>query len=145
MLALQRSAGNQAVSALVARSPAGDKKDSKKATGLRATLSDIGTIQLFSAQLPASGLGRGDRQPPLRELHLSSLVGEHTPALVKAAMDGKPMEVEVIFPAMHLKLAGAVVSSYSNSGGGEPESIENWALNFQAMKQTGEEGEGAKP
>jgi type VI protein secretion system component Hcp len=154
MLALQRSAGNQAVSALVARSPAGDEKESAKGGGARATLADIGTIQLLSVSFPTSapaGTGRSaDREqgePTVRELVLTSRAGEHSPKLARAASDGKTMEVEVIVSgrkAMRLKLTGAVVSSYQMSGGGQPEEIETWTLDFQAIEQTFEEGEGAK-
>ena len=62
VLALQRSAGNQAVGAMLARSPDGgtpkapDKKpETPAAAGARATLPGIGTIAIQSAQLSQLG------------------------------------------------------------------------------------------
>jgi len=149
MLALQRSAGNRAVSTLVARAPAGDKKEGEKAEGARATLADIGTIQLLSVSFPVSGPGGSEReQPSPPELVLSSRVGEHTPKLAKAASDGKPMDVEIVMPGksvVRLKLTGAIVSSYQVTGHGQPDEIETWTLNSQAIEHTTEEAKGEKP
>ena len=138
----------------MARSPAGDKKESERAEGSRATLADIGTIQLLSVSFPTSGpggtgrsAGREHKEPTVRELVVTSRIGEHSPDLVKAASDGKVMDVEITIPGervIHLKLAGAIVSSYQTSGRGQPEEIETWTLNFQAVEHTVEEGEGAK-
>jgi hypothetical protein len=158
VLALQRSAGNQAVSALLARSPDGateekDKTESAGASGVRATLPGIGTIPLLSFSAGATGrppggsAGRGredEKAPTVREMVFSSRVGEHSSKLFKATIDGKPMEVEVIVPrgksTLRLKLKGAIVSNYSTSGaGGEGDSaIESWTLNFESVEQSSE-------
>src|SRR5262245_34937360 len=100
VLALHRSAGNRAVSELVARAPAPDAKGAT-AAGPRAVLSGIGTIPLLSVSFPpsgpggAKGSGEGEEgQPPARELVVTSRVGDHSAALVNAAGDGRAMEVE---------------------------------------------------
>src|SRR5215203_2642442 len=145
LLALQRTAGNQAVSALLARSPEGavptDEKGAK-AAGRRATLPGIGTIPLLSVNLDpnrvgGAGGGRGGsvgreetRLPS--ELVVSSKVGKHTAALSKALLDGKAMDVEIVMPSdkavVRLSLKGALVSSYSVSG-----ETESWALTFSSI------------
>jgi hypothetical protein len=154
VLALQRSAGNQAVSALLARSPdATKRKDDEKgaaAAGARATLSGIGTIPLLSVNFGVTraptGRGEEGKAPTPQEIVFSSKVGEHSTKLNKAVLDGQPMEVEVILPAggstLRLKLKGAIVSSYSTSGG-EGSATETWALNVQSLEHTreGEPGE----
>jgi type VI protein secretion system component Hcp len=154
-LALQRSAGNQAVSGLVARAPTGDTKEKEgaKAGGPQATLPGIGTIPLLSVSFSPSRLGgtggsggREETEPAVRELVVTSRVGEHTPALLKAASDGKAMKVEIVIPGertTRLTLTGAIVSSYQVSGRGQPEETETWTLNVQAIEHAAEEAEGA--
>ena len=152
MLALQRSAGNRAVSALVARTPDDMKKGVEKAEGASATLEGIGTIPILSVSFPPARAGTGgsggDReQSSPHELVLTSKVGEHSASLVKAAGDGRQMTVEIVVPgkgAMLLKLTGAIVASYQTSGRG-PDEMESWTLNFKAIERTTEEAEGEKP
>jgi Type VI secretion system effector, Hcp len=143
VLALQRSAGNHAVTALLARSPdvtkPREEEKSAAAAGARATLPGIGTIALLSVDFGGRRpTGREGEEPPVREIVLSSKSGEHSAKLSKAALDGKPMEVEVIVPrgrsTLRLKLKGAIVSSYSTSGGEDP--VESWTLDFESMEQT---------
>ena len=150
VLALQRSAGNQAISALLARSPdgakpkaPGKKPETPAAAGARATLPGIGTIAILSAQLPTGAPDQGESggrdKLELRDMTFSSKVGEHSANLTRAVLDGKAMDVEVILPSgkgtLHIKLGGALVSSYSTSGDG-PDAIETWSLNFQSAEQT---------
>ena len=142
VLALQRSAGNQAVSALLARSPEPAKPKDEKASGARATLPGIGTIPLLSVSFG----GGGNKAGSVREIVVSSKVGEHSPKLFKASLDGQPMEVEVVLPsgtsALRLTLKGALVTSYSTSGQDE-HATESWTLNFESLEQSreGEPGE----
>jgi len=147
LLKLQRSAGNQAVSALLARSPdagAPVQEQEKASSGAKATLSDIGTIPLLSIAL---GTGRGPtggsrgeaREPPSREIGLSSKIGVHSVKLHKAMLDGKAMTVEVTHRkgkrTIRLTLEGAIVSSYSTSGTGG-DAIESWSLNFTSIQHS---------
>jgi hypothetical protein len=149
VLALQRSAGNQAVSALLARSPddakpkAPDKKPETPAVaGARATLPGIGTIAIQSAQLAhMAGVGShgGTGRVHVQDMTCTSKTGEHSAKLMRATLDGKPMDVEIILPrgkgSLRIKLTGAIVSGYNTSGGG-PDATESWTLNFQAIEQS---------
>lgn len=155
VLALQRSAGNQAVSALLARAPdtavPTDDKGAAKASGPSATLPGIGTIPLLSVGLdPGRGIGPGgqggkDREEPPKEIVFTSRLGKHSAQLSKAMLDGKAMDVEIVMPSgkstVRLTLKGAIVSSYSTTGGDQP--IESWTLNFSAMIHD-VEGEGSE-
>ena len=154
VLALQRGAGNQAVSALLARSPDGgkpqapDKKpEAPAAAGARATLPGIGTIAIQSAPaLPVGragrvdgGAGSGSGRVHVQDVTCMSKIGEHSAKLMRATLDGKPMDVEIVLPRgkglLRIKLAGAIVSSYNTSAGG-PDATESWTLNFQSIEQT---------
>jgi hypothetical protein len=148
VLALQRSAGNRAVSALLARDGAKPKEDDKRGAAgspARVTLPGIGVIALLSVNFGgASAPGSTDRggegkTPPTSEIHLSSKLGEHSPQLSKALIDGKPMDVEVVMAGgkstMRLKLGGAIVSGYSTSGS-DAGAIESWTLSFQSLEHT---------
>ena len=95
VLALQRSAGNRAVSAMLAREPA--PADAKApAAAATATLSGIGTIPLLSVNLDAGRgiqgpVGRGsdrDSQGP-REIVVTSRQGKHaSKGAVRGRMQG---------------------------------------------------------
>lgn len=144
LLALQRSAGNHAVGALLARSPDGAPvKEKEKATsGAQATLSGIGTIPLtsvsFGAGRPVTRRRDREEEPPVQEITLTSKVGEHSAKLQRASIEGGAMAVEVTLTrgssTFRIKLEGALVSSYTTSGA-EGEAIESWSLNFTAIEQ----------
>ena len=137
VLELQRSAGNRAVSAYLAREPLpADVKQETKVTGPHATLPGIGTIPLRSV-----GFGDGKSAAP-RELSMSSAVGKHSSQLTKAMLDGRAMEVEVVLAGgLVLKLKGAIVSSYATSSDGE---IETWTLNFTSIDRPEQQAEPAE-
>jgi hypothetical protein len=146
VLELQRGAGNQAVSSLLARET---KDKAEAATGTRATLPGIGTIPLTSVQFGGSrGPGRrreeDDEKDTSGEIVLSSRVGKHSQRLLKASLDGKSMTVEVVIAGsggnVRLELKGAMISSYSTGSGGGEE-IETWTLNFQSMEQEVKQGD----
>lgn len=145
VLELQRGAGNRAVSSLLARAP--DTKEKPKeatATGTRATLPGVGTVPLQSVQFggsarPGHGRGREGEKQTSGDIVLSSRVGAHSQALLKASLDGKPMTVEVVIAGgestFRLELKGAIISSYSTGSGGGEE-LETWTLNFESMEQS---------
>jgi hypothetical protein len=147
VLALQRSAGNRAVSAMLAREPTPADAKAPPAAAATATLSGIGTIPLLSVNFEAGRgiqppVGRGaDRDPGgPREIVVTSRHGKHSSLLAKAAVSGGPMTVEIVMGQGKLKLTleNALISSYSTSGGSEGDGaggLESWALNFSAMKQ----------
>jgi type VI secretion system (T6SS) effector Hcp len=150
VLELQRGAGNQAVSSLLARETKDKEKPKEEAAaGTRATLPDIGTIPLTSVQFGGSrGPGRrreeDDEKDTSGEIVLSSRVGKHSQRLLKASLDGKSMTVEVVIAGsggnVRLELKGAMISSYSTGSGGGEE-IETWTLNFQSMEQEVKQGD----
>jgi hypothetical protein len=148
--ALQRSTGNRSVSALLAREPddakPGDKPERKAGGAGTATLPDIGAIPLTSVSLGsirgsgATGPNSGSRsgETAVRDIQLTSIVGDHSPKLVRALSDGAPMAVVevVVSGSLRLSLTNAFVSSYSlgaEGGEGQPES---WSLNFESYKQS---------
>jgi len=131
VLALQRSAGNQAVSAMLARAPeTAAPADAKGTEGPRATLSGIGTIPLQSVSVDPNTQKREDRP---REIVVTSRLGKHSALLSKAAADGAQMDVEIVMPsgrgALRLTLTGAVVSAYQVSG-----ELESWTLDFSSIE-----------
>ena len=137
VLALQRSAGNQAVTGLLARDTKPKEKEKTAAPGAQATLSGIGTIALRSVSFPPQAGRPGDPKDGPRELVFTSDVGEHSAKLMRASLDGKAMTVEIVMPGgMTLKLEGAIVGSYStSSGGGGRDELESWTLNFASIEQ----------
>ncbi len=141
--ALQRSAGNRSLSALLARDPdtpvpeEGPAQMSTGGTGV-VTLGDIGAIPVGSATLGGpqgqpthmGGGGSAGRSNP-REMSFTSIVGDHSPKLFKALSDGTSMPGDVAVGDFHVTLTGAIVSRYSTSGGDTP--AESWALNFASI------------
>jgi type VI secretion system (T6SS) effector Hcp len=129
VLALQRSAGNRAVGALLARQPAETATDADTQT--RVVLPGIGTVPLLSFSWNVGYNGRST------ELQLQSVQGDHSAKLARASIDGTAMDVEVIAPrggvTMHIFLKGALVSSYSLSSGDRP--TESWTLNYVSIEQ----------
>ena len=151
VLELQRTAGNQAVTALLARAPVEAAPADAKApaaSGQRAVLPGIGTIALLSASLdqgrlaggPGAGKGRRGEDGP-QDVVLTSRPGKHTPDLAKAAREGTPMTVELVLgEKFKLVLEGAIVSGYTSSGQGDAV-IESWTLNFRGMTVVGGQAE----
>lgn len=145
LLALQESAGNQAVGALLARVPAEGPDATRQPEGAaKVTLGGIGTIPVEAVQLPASrgvggaGPGRGGRQrdkAPGGELIVTSKVGPHSSALLRASTDGTRMDGRVEFNGreLRLELANAVVAAYnvSTADGGKTES---WTLDVESIE-----------
>jgi hypothetical protein len=134
VLALQRSAGNQAVSGMLARTP--DTKE-KAATGPTAKVGDIGTIPIESVNLDLGRLGgQGGtgtkREEPPKELTLTSRVGKHSAELQKAALDGTAMDVEIRIPhgktTVVITVKNALISGYHVSG-----ETESWQLHAQSI------------
>jgi hypothetical protein len=122
VLALQRSAGNQAVTAMLAREP-----ETEKAYGTVA-LTSIGAIAILSFSMDT-------HSPPnksdTREFQFVSRVGTHSDKLSQALLKGTvhDAEVEVGGGRMKVKMENAMVSAYQVSDdaqGGGP--VESWSL-----------------
>ena len=145
LLALQRSAGNRAVAAMLARDakappkPKDDKAAPPKPTGPYVTIEGIGVIPLESFQWGAhrGPGGHGGGQPQVTEMQLSSKVGPHSTDLFRATLSGEAHDAEIVYPTkdgeLRIKLKGAMVSSYSMSGEGK-DAIESWTLNFTGIE-----------
>ena len=141
MLALQQSAGNQAVGALLARTPAGDPGKTERPEGTaQVTLGGIGTIQVQSVELPASAVGTGsssrrrrDEKPAGGQLTFTSKIGPHSTGLVRASAEGRKSNGRVDYPGLRLELSNAVVSSYQASKI-EGRETETWTLEVESIE-----------
>jgi Type VI secretion system effector, Hcp len=141
--ALQRSAGNHALSARLAREPDTATADTKPGASGLAVVPDVGTIPLLyvtfggSRDAPVTGTaggGSSGRSTDFHEVTLASKVGDHSPKLLLAVTDGKPGTVEIVTPSLTLTLKNAMVSSYNVSGAGE-NPTEAWSLNFDSFER----------
>src|SRR5215203_1336714 len=145
LLALQRSAGNRAVAAMLARDskappkPKADKAAPPKPTGPHVTIEGIGMIPLESFQWGSHQRagGHGGGQPQVTEMRFSSKIGPHANDLLRATLSGEAHDAEIVYPTkdgeLRIKLKGAIVSSYSVSGEGK-DAIESWTLNFTSVE-----------
>jgi hypothetical protein len=134
MLALQRTVGNHAVAAMLAREA--KPKQVKPALGL-AILGGIGTVPLLSATLAERQAG-GSREKPTssQEVFLTSEMGDHSADLQLAAQSAAVFDAEVMLgEKLRLKLHKAMISSFSMSdapGGDSP--VETWTLNAESIE-----------
>jgi hypothetical protein len=125
VLALQRSAGNQAVAAMLARQPVAEetKGGTEKQAGIgTVTLAGIGVIPIIS-------FGSGDRGTgaPTTEYTFTSHVGPHSTKLIQAFSKATPMDGEVDVQGFKLKLSKAMVSSYRTVES-QGETVETWTV-----------------
>jgi type VI protein secretion system component Hcp len=136
LLALQRSAGNRAVTQMLARD--GTKAPPKPAPptetkGWVVKLPGVGDIPVESVQWSASPGQKGETGP--KEIHFTSKQGEHSAALFRASLSGSAVDAEVVLTrgntVVRIKLKDALVSQYSVSGGDPP--MESWTLNATAI------------
>jgi hypothetical protein len=151
LLALQRTAGNRAVGALLSRQPQPTApKEKPKApaevTGNRVVFPGIGTIPVESVQLATSraansptgsGSDREGGAASVSEVVITSLQGEHSTALFKASLDGKGADVEVILErgkeTIVIELTNALVTHYAPNANDHPPR-ETWTLNATGIK-----------
>jgi hypothetical protein len=141
LLSLQRSAGNRAVSAMLARDPAPKAPPS---TAFYVDMPSVGRIPIVSYQLSLTKRRPGDEDKDKKdegdpgEIRVMSEEGEHSVALARAAVDGRAEDVVLgsdrggAGVKFHCK--GALVSSYSVSPHGDDAPIETWTLNCTAIK-----------
>src|SRR4051794_7214738 len=99
VLELQRSVGNRAVAALVARDPKPGAAPAKE-RHYEVKFPDIGTIEVLSWSWGESGRGRhgsgGTGRVTSNELNFSSEVGPHSAALMNATASGTPLGTVVL-------------------------------------------------
>ena len=130
VLALQRSVGNQAVAAMLAREPVAEEAktggEEEKAYG-KATLAAIGAIPILSFTM---GVSSPDSKTQQRDFQFTSRVGGHSDRLMGALVAGSVHDAEVDIGGgrMKLKMEKAMVSSYQISGDAGSKPLEYWTL-----------------
>jgi type VI protein secretion system component Hcp len=146
VLALQRTVGNRAVGAMLARDATtaeAEPADAKSPGGSRAAIEmgSLGKIALDSWSLatsggagsPGGGGHRGSQRP--QDMSLQSQRGKHSPKLAEAVVKGTHYESAVI-DAGHVvyRMGDVIVSSYQPGGGEKPDEDgsgpESWSINF---------------
>jgi hypothetical protein len=133
MIALQRTVGNHAVAAMLAREA--KPKEPEPSHGL-AIVSGIGTIPLV-----AVGLGEqrksGDREHPAtsQEIAVMSKQGDFSSALALANQRGDVFEVELfVGDKVRLKLHKAMISAFQVNGHGGDGPVDSWTLNAESIE-----------
>jgi hypothetical protein len=132
MLALQRTAGNHAVAAMLAR----DAAPKQEPAHALAIVEGLGTIPLESVALGEAHKG-GSREKPVttREVGVMSKRGDHSMALQLASQNGTAFEVELLIgEKLRVKLHKALIVSFSVNGRGGEGPMESWTLNAESIE-----------
>jgi hypothetical protein len=133
MLALQRTAGNHAVAAMLAREAA-PKQEPAHAL---AIVEGVGTIPLESVALGEAHKG-GSREKPVttREVGVMSKQGDHSMALQLASQNGTAFEVELLIgEKLRVKLHKAMISAFSTADGhGGDGPMDSWTFNAESVE-----------
>ncbi len=137
VLALQRAAGNRAVSALLARQPSPTapetkpaKRESKAATSTLGLGEDIGVIPLDSASL-----GQADRDGNVHDLNVTFVNNPAVSQIQAAMLRGKPIpEGFYSSTSMKLTLSNIMITSMIFGDGPEGEQTVSLSLNFTSSK-----------
>jgi hypothetical protein len=132
MIALQRTVGNHAVAAMLAREAA-PKQEPAHAI---AIIEGLGTVPLESVSLGEEHKG-GSREKPIttREVSVMSKQGAHSSALQRASVDGQVFEVELLIgDKLRVKLHKAMISTFSMSGHGGEGPMDSWSLNAESIE-----------
>lgn len=120
---LQRTVGNRNMQRVLAREPA----PAKQKTATHIELTDVGLIELLSWSV-----GTERSQGTDRQLHVSSKPGEHSQALMRLMMDGRPVGVILRSSSgertVEVTMKAAHVTSFSQGGSGDGETVETWSL-----------------
>src|SRR3954464_311359 len=134
ILALQRTVGNHAVAAMLARE-AKPKAAAAPSPGL-AILDGLGSVQCLAVQIDhhAQGSGSGQKDAPPPEIVITAKQGDHSARVERAARSGLAFGADVfVGEKVHLKLHKALVSSYrvDDSSDGP---VESWVLNSESVE-----------
>jgi hypothetical protein len=135
VLGLQRSAGNRAVSALLARQPSPAapeaKKETRAATSTLGLGDEIGVIPLDSANL-----GRADRDGHVHDLSVMFVNNPAMPKVHEAMLKGKPIpEGFYSSTSMKLSLEDILITSIQMSDDpSEGEQLVSMSLHFTGMR-----------
>jgi hypothetical protein len=133
IIALQRTAGNHAVAAMLAREA--KPKQVAPAPGL-AILHGIGSIPLLSVQIgqQAPSQSHAEKATPPPEIVIMAKQGDHSAALERASRSGPAFDADVfIGEKVQLKLHKALVSSFrvDDSADGP---VESWVLDSESVE-----------
>jgi len=151
VLALQRTVGNRAVAAMIARDARANEAepvDAKPQAASRAVIEmgALGKIPIESWSLGrrASSSGSGTGMVDFQNMTLTGRGGKHSPKLWQAVAEGKHFESAVV-DAGHVvhRLTDVVVMSYQTSGGGDgdEDSVqESWSVDFARYEVEYREG-----
>ena len=137
VLSLQRSAGNRAVGALLARAPeepAEAKPEAASDAGARCTVSGVGTMELasYSVGSETGGASGAGRQPTSLLLSATTKQGKHTPKLMQAQANGSRHAVELVDRGMTTAGADGLFLSYQTfEGPGGDEIYESWTVRIE--------------
>ena len=135
LLALQRSAGNRAVTGLLARqpSPTDSKPKPKQERAATSTLGlgdEIGVIPLDSASL-----GQADRDGQVHDLNVTFVSNPALPMIQKAMLSGRPIpEGFYSSTSMKLQLKSIVITSMTTSDDHEGAQIISLSINFTSIE-----------
>jgi len=151
VLALQSTAGNRAVAALLARAPdTAEPADSKgpppkqpaAPSGSHIVLGKNAPIPLESFSAPSPS-----KKGVLPDIQLHSLVGPHSPELARAAKDGGQFDGEIVMPdGRKLVFKAALITSYSTSQADDNKALtEDWSINVQSLEFVQPPKEGKEP
>jgi|tagenome__1003787_1003787.scaffolds.fasta_scaffold20857422_2 hypothetical protein len=133
IIALQRTVGNHAVAAMLAREA--KPKAAEPAHGL-AIVEGLGTIPLIAVQLGELRKS-ADREKPAasQEITVMSKMGDQSAALALASQHGDVFEVELfVGEKLHLKLHKAMVSMFQENGHGADGPVDSWVLNAESIE-----------
>lgn len=133
VLELQRSAGNRAVSALLARQPAPAEAKPGKSRAATSTLGlgeDLGVIPVDSASL-----GQPDQDGNVHDLTVTFVNNPAVPLIQQAMLSGKPIpEGFYSSTALKLVLEDIVITSMTFLEDPEGGQIVTLSINFAASK-----------
>jgi len=132
MIALQRTVGNHAVAAMIAREAAPKQQPAHTL----AIVEGLGTIPLESVSLGEAQKG-GSREKPVttREIGVMSKQGDHSSALQLASQNGTAFEVELLIgEKLRVKLHKALIASFAVNGHGGEGPMESWTLNAESIE-----------
>ena len=160
LLELQRTAGNRAVGAMLARDtttaqPA-DAKQEAAPSGAHVIVPDIGTIPIESFSLdlgkrqtpptggrdtdeaPKKDKDKKDNELPGGDVTITSLQGDHSSALFRWSLQGPAKDIVIVVPkgttSVRITLKNALITNFQVSDAGGSKPYESWTVNCEAMK-----------
>lgn len=142
VLALQRSAGNHAVTQMLARKETATPEKAKAATEYTAQLDPDLAVPVHSFSLGGrkgalGGAGGGTGGEASREGHdvtFTSPEGDHSAVLVRALADGRHFSAITVTGKVKFTLTDCIVTSFqSGATSSAEEAVENWSVNCRKI------------